>query len=547
MDNADQKADRALERVRTATRKRIHHENETARRSEQSFVPVTGTGRSNARRHRGARAATRTCLAKGLLQGSVDVPAVNNQWDTTSNSHLSSKRVAPSVIIYRKNSVGELNLGGFDCSSGPWETASLAADFGFVAELLLGLEHQEMSDEDESTCPSEATTVEDGTVMADVELPIEVVTFPIVSIPECCNNDASKPVRDASLMLDWEGLLKEAELAPESVPKVAHTILQAMRADCEDLSLQMVGIEALDILASGAAGNAAAIAADGGLETLVNLAHVHKGALNLQEALLRLLRAITICDASSRASVASAGGVKLVLTAMSEHLKSVGVQLAGCRILKELAANNVPIQDEICSLCGLEAVLGAMSTYPSVATMQETGCGVIRNMSLGNAQRQNKIVDLGGLRLVLVALGLHSQEPLVQWAGCWALFCLTHLSVPLRGKVVAGGGLLLVLHAMAAHRSIPKVQEAGCWAIKVLTTADDPNLAFSARVAVVQAMQDHPFNKQLQQAGRAGLQSAGACSTTSRGSNRSQPIQLGDSLTKKRKCSPVWSLPTIPE
>jgi len=551
MEDRGPKVSRAQERVRTIDKKRLNYERNSARHSCQGRRPLALSVRSSPRAHRCARAATRTCLAKGLVKTSADMPAVNNRWAKMLN----------------------FNLSDLDCGYDGWMADSLATDFDFP-EQLFALEDHEVLAGYQTPCPSVAVFLHEAprsprrkkaktqmrragshqleVVKDEQQLDNDAVPAHIEMSLGCkvAEGSEGKQLPQAPSTIDWESRVKAADLAPDQVPSIVQAILQAMRADVEDAALQTAATQALSQLASSGSHNASAVAAGGGLQALVSAAEAHKSSVALQEMFCSALRAITICGPEYRTAVTSGGGVRLVLSSMTEHPKSVPVQLAGCRALKELAAHNRAIQDEIFTLSGIEMVLGAMEANPSVASMQEAGCGVLRNMTVGNAESQNKIVALGGARLVLAAMSLHGQEAPVQWAACWALFCLTVQNNEVRGKMVACGALLHVLQAMERHRAAPRVQEAGCWAIKVLTTADEQNLGLCSRVVAGQAMKDHPFDELVQKAGRVALQSASMRPPTSRASERGcmpESGRLAAPTSKKRKCSLICSLPTILE
>lgn len=527
MEDRSHKAGRAQERVRTICRKRLHYE----RVQGQRFV---------------ARVVRTSAKADSL---DLEIPPSPKR-----PARKRKKRSAPALQFFPDNDiVGRFgsNLKYLSNGYGHWAKYGFASTPDLAEQALGGAPDGETSRRAVprlSLVIAGCSSVGNSSPWAHLEVVGDDDNggmFP----PQVCE--------DVSVMLDWENLRKKGAVSPDDLPDILQTIFQAMSEDMADVTLQTMATQTLDHFAVMGAGHAVAIAS-AGLLILVRAAEAHKCSGILQEAVCRVLRAITISGADCRTAVAAVGGIRVVVTAMTHHLDSVAVQLVGCKALKELAANSATIQEEICSLSGIEAVLRAMERHASVANMQEVGCGVLRNMSAGQAKQQDKIAMLGGVRLVSVAMALHRQEVAVQWAGCWALFCVTVQNATLRDKVVASGGLGHVLQAMSAHRSSPRVQEAGCWAIKVLATVAEKNVAMSGRASASQAMADHPSDEQVQKAARAAWQSAGACPATLRITQRvtvAEPgqlatnvaSQLAKSFSNHRQCSPGWNLATIPE
>lgn len=491
MEDRCHKLNRALERNRFITKKRLHYE----RVKDQSRLVQKIHG--GTKPHRFARAATKTGLARSLVNASADMVDVRGCSVKRTELRRPRKRLAPSVILFEDN-LG--STGSAEACADLWVPDGLSTD--------------------------EATADEDAQTCLDVE-------------------DEFGP--------DWQTLFQNIQHSPADVPEVAESIIRTLAANTAHDKNRVEGARALHELASRGREHAISVAqccSGNAVKCLVELLGAGTGTATLQEMICKVLRAITICGGDYRASVIAAGGVSTVVDAMARHPDSVDIQLEGCRTLKEFAAHNALIQEEICAHSGVEVVLRAMERHTSVASMQELGCGVLRNMSAGQAKHQEHIASLGGIQLVCVAMALHQREAMVQWAGCWALFCLTMKNIPLRDRVVGNGGLGHVLRAMSEHRGVSRVQEAACWAVKVLAPVAEKNVAMTAKTAVSEALRAHPSDAQVQQAGQVALRSAGACPAVSRIPQRVTVAELEQFVkwsTNKRQCSRVNCLPSIPE
>mmetsp|Transcript_6365 Transcript_6365/g.11704 ORF Transcript_6365/g.11704 Transcript_6365/m.11704 type:complete len:564 (-) Transcript_6365:159-1850(-) len=512
MDFPDLKVRRAEERAHTISKKRAKFER------EQHGAATADAAACSVRAPRIARVAIRTCLSKGLLGASSDMPVVSMHRGSMRRRGIRGRRAKASVtsvfVFQPPNDRGEEGM----CAIEDFHRSVSGEGAAVTEDVALTEQAGDNSMEELSHSDGLETVAVEATAMQAKEPAIDEQA---TDEPAACllGNPAEPPEGQASQaearVMDNAARLK-ADVATEDSSSWRHLfskcssvseILDVMSADRASAGLQIAGFLALEAMAARDISRASEMSERGTLQVVVSAMEDHYQLEILQELGCRLLQAAaTLRGAESQTRLAQCRGAQAVLTAMIAHRASATLQEAACLALSHLAARGAHIQEDISSSGGLEVVLEAMALHPNEVPLQVAGCAVLRHMSAGSPQQQTKIASLGGVQRVLTALDQHVEVAAVQWAGCWALFCLTWQNSSLKKRVAESGGAGAVLRAMDTHPTVLKVQEAGCWALSSGAVADDASAELSDCLQVVsRAMTQHPVDEVLK-VGRMTLQ-----------------------------------------
>lgn len=522
------KARRAEERAHTISKKRTKFER------EQVANATPRTAACSVRAPRIARAAIRTCLSKGLLGASSDMPVVSMHRGSMGRRGIRARRAKASVtsvfVFQPAHDRGEEEMPEIEDLHNPVNEGAVTTEdkeFTLLDQAKINMEDKEIASEEQGT-DTPATSSSPGAPAEAPEGQASHAEAKLADKVACLKADAAEDG------CSWQYLFSKCSSVPQILDVISVDHASAgLPADARLIA----GFYALQAMAAGNISHASEMSERRALQVLVSAMEDHYQLENLQQLGCKLLQAAaTSRAADSQARLAQSRGAQAVLTAMIAHRASATLQEAACLALSQLAARGANLQEDISSSGGLEVVLEAMALHPHVAPLQVAGCAVLRHMSAGSPQQQAKIASLGGVQQVLTALDSHVESPAVQWAGCWALFCLTWQNNSLKKRVAESGGAGAVLRAMDTHPAVLKVQEAGCWALSSGAVADDASAELSDCLqAVSRAMTQHPVEEVLK-VGRMTLQRliATGVACPSKGGRGVRTSIVKPSIVKKR-------------
>ncbi|KAL1511060.1 hypothetical protein AB1Y20_005884 [Prymnesium parvum] len=283
-----------------------------------------------------------------------------------------------------------------------------------------------------------------------------------------------------------------------------------------------------------------AVAAAGGVGTLIAMAAKHDDSALVQAQFAGVLRDLCISDEIA-IEIDEAGGVDAIIAAARRHYDSVDVQAAVAGALRNLSELD-QIAEKICRKGGIEVLVDASARHPNDATVaarvagalwglsvhddiaevigssggtdalitsakahpmdaevQASTAGAMRNLSVSD-ENKHSIADIEGLEVLIAASENHLESALVQAQVAGALRNLS-LNDEVAEQIAVSGGIEVLVNASAEHRSNSKVQAGVAGALRNLSVNDEiaEEIASAGGIdALVTASQEHPNNSDVQ-------------------------------------------------
>jgi len=194
-------------------------------------------------------------------------------------------------------------------------------------------------------------------------------------------------------------------------------------------------------------------------------------------------------DPAQQAQITANDGINIVLTAMEQRAGDEIMQCKGCAAVASLATNSPSNKAIVARLGGVDVVIKAMERHGGSAQVQVAACLALRILAPNESRQEkfsvteallNNINSLGGIGFIIRAMTVHDSVEAVQNNGAWALCNLACSSRKNQGEITDNGGIEAILKALTLHKSAD-VQQHCCQALRnVIANNPDSQARFAA-------------------------------------------------------------------
>ena len=308
-------------------------------------------------------------------------------------------------------------------------------------------------------------------------------------------NEAAKTLGDVEAMIN--ALENDADLEQAVAAAGGVQSLIEMAAKHEDSALvqaQFAGV-LRDLCISDDI--AIEIANAGGTDALIEAARIHYDSIEVQAAVAGALRNLSELDQIA-VDIATAGGIEVLIDACARHPDSsiVAARVAG-------ALWGLSVHDDIAELIGemggTDSLILAAKNHPHNEEVQASTAGAMRNLSVSD-DNKHSIADMEGLEVLIMASENHLSNALVQAQVAGALRNLS-LNDEVAEQIAVSGGIEALVSASSSHADNSKVQAGVAGALRNLSVNDEiaEEIATAGGIdALILASENHPGNSDVQ-------------------------------------------------
>jgi hypothetical protein len=198
---------------------------------------------------------------------------------------------------------------------------------------------------------------------------------------------------------------------------------------------------------------------DGVVQTMQNFPN----SRSLRENGLGILQNVSMKGAPSKEAIAAAGGIQTVISAIDEFMGTPTVLERAFSTLWSLAVlpDN---QVRIAQANGLNMVISAMFSSMDYERVQQQGCGCLCTLAT-HPENRPAIRDADGASVIVFGMRAHFSSPDYQTAACRAL---SSISVPDHGEdaiAISQDEVNAVIYAMQRFQGVEELQFTACCAL----------------------------------------------------------------------------------
>jgi hypothetical protein len=234
-------------------------------------------------------------------------------------------------------------------------------------------------------------------------------------------------------------------------------IIEAVRRHHNHMGLLENAFTALLNLTSDA--HEAELSDSGIIDAVVDAMRNFPNSRSLRENGLGILQNVSMKGAPSKEAIAAAGGIQTVITAIDEFMGIPTVLERAFSTLWSLAVlpDN---QIRIAQANGLNMVVTAMFSSMDYERVQQQGCGCLCTLAT-HPDNRPAIRDADGASAIVFGMRAHFSSPEYQTAACRAL---SSISVPEHGESIAVSQdeVNAVIYAMRRFQGVEELQFTAC-------------------------------------------------------------------------------------